>query len=117
MDGGDPQLSSMVNVTVDVVDADYPVFSDNSILLVQIQENLAPDDVVLYTFQAISSLSVSYFLVGEWKLNQIINIKSSLRSRFYIEARHEWWELSPRLRAWATQLRRNVAAMPTLCPH
>ena len=36
-------------------------------------------------------------------------IKSSLYSRYYTKARNEWWVLSPRLSAWTTQLRRNIA--------
>ena len=30
-------------------------------------------------------------------------------SRYYTEAFNKWWDPSPRLRAWATQLRRSVA--------
>ena len=35
----------------------------------------------------------------------------SLYSRYYAEACNEWWGPSPRLSAWTTQLRRNIAAV------
>ena len=38
-------------------------------------------------------------------------IKSSLYSRYYAEACNEWRGPSPQLSAWASQLRRNVAAV------
>ena len=34
----------------------------------------------------------------------------SLHSQYYAEACNEWRDPSPRLSAWATQLRRNAAA-------
>ena len=47
-------------------------------------------------------------------------IKFSLYSRYCAEACNEWRGPSPRLSAWSTQLRRNVAepvaSMATLCP-
>ena len=42
------------------------------------------------------------------KKNQI---KSSLYSRYYAEARNEWRSPSPRLSAWAKQLQKRVAAI------
>ena len=38
-------------------------------------------------------------------------IKSLLYSRYYAEVCNEWWGPSPRLSAWATQLRRNVVTV------
>ena len=38
-------------------------------------------------------------------------IKFSLHSPYYAEACNEWRDPSPQLSAWATQLRRNVAAV------
>ena len=46
-----------------------------------------------------------------------IKIKSSLYSRFYAEAGNELRGPSPRLSAWATQLRRNVAAVASRWRH
>ena len=43
--------------------------------------------------------------------NQIKKIKSSLYSPYYAEARNELRGPFPRLGAWATQLRRNVATV------
>ena len=48
----------------------------------------------------------------------IINqIKSSLYSLYYAEACNEWRGPSPRLSAWATQLRRNVSAVASRWRH
>ena len=47
-----------------------------------------------------------------YKLN---HIKSLLYSRYYGEACSEWRNPSLRLSAWATQLRRNIAAVATVC--
>ena len=44
-------------------------------------------------------------------------IKSSLYSWYYAEAYNEWWGPSPRFSAWATQLRRNVAAVASRWRH
>ena len=44
-------------------------------------------------------------------------IKSSLYSRYYAEACNEWRGSSLRLSAWATQLRRNVAAVASRWRH
>ena len=44
-------------------------------------------------------------------------IKSSLYSRYYAEACNEWRGPSPRLSAWATQLRRNVATVASPWRH
>ena len=44
-------------------------------------------------------------------------IKSSLYSLYYAEACNEWRGPSPRLSAWATQLRRNVAAVASRWRH
>ena len=44
-------------------------------------------------------------------------IKSSLYSLEYAEACNEWRGPSPRLSAWATQLRRNVAAVASRWRH
>ena len=46
-----------------------------------------------------------------------IKIKSSLYSLEYAEACNEWRGPSPRLSAWATQLRRNVAAVASRWRH
>ena len=42
---------------------------------------------------------------------------SSLYSRYYAEACNEWRRPSPRLSAWTTQLRRNVAVVASHWPH
>ena len=47
----------------------------------------------------------------------IIKIKSLLYSRYYAEACKEWRGPSSRLSAWATQLRRNVAAVMSRWRH
>ena len=47
----------------------------------------------------------------------VTKIKSSLHSRYYAEACNEWREPSPRLSAWAAQLRRNVAAVASRWRH
>ena len=44
-----------------------------------------------------------------------LQIKPSLYSRHYAEACNEWRDPSPRHNAWATQLRRNVAAVASRC--
>ena len=44
-------------------------------------------------------------------------IKSSLYSPYYAEACNEWRGPSPRLSAWKTQLRRNVATMASRWRH
>ena len=44
-------------------------------------------------------------------------IKSSLYSPYYVEACNELRGPSPRLSAWATQLRRNVAAVASRWRH
>ena len=44
-------------------------------------------------------------------------IKSLLHSPYYTEACNEWRGPSPRLSAWATQLRRNVAAVASRWRH
>ena len=46
-----------------------------------------------------------------------INIKSSLYSPYYAEACNELRGPSPRLSAWATQHRRNVATVASRCRH
>ena len=46
-----------------------------------------------------------------------IKIKSSFYSRYYAEACNELRGPSPRLSAWATQLRRNVAAVASRWRH
>ena len=38
-------------------------------------------------------------------------MKSALHSRYFDEACNERWDPSPRLSAWSTQLRRNIAAV------
>ena len=53
--------------------------------------------------------------VFKFKTDALSQIKSSLYSRYYAEACNEWRGPSPRLSAWATQLRRNVATVATLC--
>ena len=49
--------------------------------------------------------------------NQKIKIKSSLYSPYYAETCNEWWGPSPRLSAWATQLRRNIATVASHWRH
>ena len=44
-------------------------------------------------------------------------IKSSLYSRYYVEACNEWRDPSPRLSVWTTQLGRNIAAMASCWRH
>ena len=46
-----------------------------------------------------------------------IKIKSSLYSRYYADACNEYRGPSPRLSTWATQLRRNVAAVASHWRH
>ena len=58
--------------------------------------------------------------VGNWEHMQIFpnqKIKSSLYSPYYAEACNEWRGPSPRLSAWATQLRRNVATVASRWRH
>ena len=50
-------------------------------------------------------------------VNYQIKIKSSLYSPYYAEACNELRGPSPRLRAWATQLRRNVATVASRWRH
>ena len=47
----------------------------------------------------------------------MLQIKSSLHSRYYAEACNEWRGPSPPRSAWATQLRRNVAAVTSRWRH
>ena len=47
----------------------------------------------------------------------ITKIKSSLCSWYYVEACSEWRGPSPRLSAWVTQLRRNIAAVASRWCH
>ena len=63
------------------------------------------DAGLLDTFTYNSGLSGSSWYVG------LKTSKSSLYSRYCVEACNKWGGLSPRLSAWATQLRRNVAAV------
>ena len=49
--------------------------------------------------------------------NQKIKIKSSLYSPYYAEACNELRGPSPRLSAWATQLRRSVATVASRWRH
>ena len=56
------------------------------------------------------------FLMSRFK-KVIIKIKSSLYSRYYAEACNEWRGPSPRLSAWATQLRKNVVAVASRWRH
>ena len=51
------------------------------------------------------------------QVNQIKKIKSSLYSPYYAEACNELRGPSPRLSAWATQLRRNVATVASRWRH
>ena len=55
-------------------------------------------------------MSFTALLTKEESLNQN-QIKSSLYSSYYAEACNELRGPSPRLSAWATQLRRNVATV------
>ena len=45
------------------------------------------------------------------KQNKKIQVKSSIYTQYYAEARNEWWGPSSLLSARATQLCRNVAAV------
>ena len=49
------------------------------------------------------TIPAGFFCLVGTELNQ--KIKSSLYWKYYSEARYEWWDPSPRLGAWATQLR------------
>ena len=53
----------------------------------------------------------------ELKSAHMLQIKSSLYSRYYAEACNEWRDPSPRRSAWAPQLRRNVAAVASRWRH
>ena len=55
--------------------------------------------------------------VSAKKKQQINQIKSSLYSPYYAEASNELRGPSPRLSAWATQLRRNVATVASRWRH
>ena len=60
-----------------------------------------------------------HFYVTTTKLrgNEIHQIKSSLYSPYYAEACNELRGPSPRLSAWATQLRRNAATVASRWRH
>ena len=61
---------------------------------------------------------VSFMKVGfELQSAHMLQIKSSLYSRHYAEACNEWRGPSTRRSAWATQLRRNVAAVASRWRH
>ena len=47
----------------------------------------------------------------------IFQIKSPLYSQYYAEACNEWQGPFPRFSAWATQLRRNIAAVASRWRH
>ena len=49
------------------------------------------------------------------RITELKKIKPSLYSRYYAEACNEWRDPSPQLSAWATQLRRSVAAVASRC--
>ena len=53
----------------------------------------------------------------ELKSAHMLQIKSSLYSPYYAEACTEWRGPSPPHSAWATQLRRNVAAVASRWRH
>ena len=53
----------------------------------------------------------------ELKSAHMLQIKSSLYSRYYAEEYNKWRGPSPRRSAWATQLRRNVAAVASRWRH
>ena len=52
-----------------------------------------------------------------YEINQNQKIKSSLHSPYYAEACNELRGPSPRLSAWTTQLRRNVATVASRWRH
>ena len=56
-------------------------------------------------------------LTGRSAFRHQIKIKSSLYSPYYAKACNELWGPAPRLSAWATQLRRNVATVASRWRH
>ena len=61
---------------------------------------------------------VSFMKVGfELKSAHMLQIKSSLYSPYYAEACNEWRGPFPPRSVWATQLRRNVAAVASCWRH
>ena len=61
---------------------------------------------------AFMHIIVSFMKVGfELKNAHMLQLKSSLHSRYYAEEYNKWRGSSPRRSAWATQLRRNVATV------
>ena len=60
---------------------------------------------------SIKLLSLNLFNESLYSDNATQNIKSSLYLPYYAEACNEWRGPSPRLSAWATQLRTNVATV------
>ena len=65
---------------------------------------------------AFMHIIVSFMKAG-LKSAHMLQIKFSLYSRYYAEACNEWRGLSPPRSAWATQLRRNVAAVASRWRH
>ena len=67
---------------------------------------------------AFMHIIVSFMKVGSnSKSAHMLQIKSSLYSRYYAEACNEWRGRSPPRSAWATQLRRNIAAVTSRWRH
>ena len=67
---------------------------------------------------AFMHIIVSCVKVGfELKSARMLHIKSSLYQRYYAEEYNEWRGPSPRPSAWATQLRKNVAAVASRWQH
>ena len=67
---------------------------------------------------AFMHIIVNFMKVGfELKSAYMLQLKSSLHSRYYAEEYNEWRGPSPRRSAWATQLRRNVAAVASRWRH
>ena len=67
---------------------------------------------------AFMHIIVSFIKVGfELKSTHMLQIKSSLYSRYYTKEYNEWRGPSPRRSAWATQLRRNVATVASRWQH
>ena len=67
---------------------------------------------------AFKHIIVSFMKVGfELRSANTLQIKFSLYSRYYAKGYNEWRGRSPRCSAWATQLRKNVAAVASRWRH
>ena len=68
---------------------------------------------VAFTHIIVSFMKVDF----ELKSAHMLQIKSSLYSRYYAEESNEWRGPSPPRSVWATQLRRNVPAVASRRRH